>query len=64
MGKIQKCFVTKRHIRRIVKKELMEHLASNQHLHKICDCSQHLRYLHYNQYKKKTMINLQKISLR
>jgi len=33
--------VTKRHIHKIVKKELMEHLAMNTY--KICDCSQHIR---------------------
>jgi len=57
--------MTKRRIR-IVKKELMEHLASNQHLHKVCNVhnTSDNRYLHYNQYKKKIMINLQKISLR
>jgi len=31
MSKKYKSVSTKRHIRRIVKKELIEHLASNQH---------------------------------
>lgn len=39
MGKIEKCFVSKRHIRRIVKRELLETLLVNQKLNKISDKS-------------------------
>lgn len=40
MGKINKCFVSKRHMRRIVRKELLETLLVNHKFIKINDKSQ------------------------